>query len=338
MTTGGLLPERGPASRPDKEELQAREVLHLFDAKAVTWSAKYVPDGPLVGRLARLSAAVGRHAQPGDRVLDLGCGSGELARTLAAAGLRVAGCDISQQMLMHAVRAHAASRREGCAGWVRLAPAWRRLPFASGVFDVVVAASVLEYVAEPAVVLHECARVLRPGGVVLYTIPDLRHPVRWAEWLVQRLARAMRAPSEDGRSRWHKYRAYLRASRHRHRARWWLTVSVTASLRPVPFSADGGQPALRLMAFRRADSAVFARRVAERHEFEQAVSTADAVIDDLDVSLVVIATPHDVHEELVSRVLAIGREVWCEMLALTCAGIPRMEHITYFPAFVRRSN
>jgi ubiquinone/menaquinone biosynthesis C-methylase UbiE len=238
-------------------EVQAGEVLRLFDAKAVNWSAKYVPDGPLAGRLARLSAAVSWHAQAGDRVLDLGCGTGELARTLAAIGLRVAGCDISRQMLVRAVRAGDAGHGDGCAGWVRLAPGWQNLPFESAVFDVVVAASVLEYVAEPAAVLFECARVLRPGGVVLYTVPDLRHPVRWAEWLAQRLARVMRAPSGgDRRSRWHGYHAYLRASRQRHRARWWLTASGTAGLLPVPFPADGGQPALRLMTFRRADERV----------------------------------------------------------------------------------
>jgi predicted dehydrogenase len=73
-------------------------------------------------------------------------------------------------------------------------------------------------------------------------------------------------------------------------------------------------------------SGVSARRAAERHGFEKAVSGAAAVIDDPDVSLVVIATPHDVHEELASRALAAGRDVWCEKpLALTCAGIDEVE-------------
>jgi len=259
MTADFLPPGRGRASRYETAEPggQAGEVLHLFDAKAVTWSAKYVPDGPLVDRLARLSAAVRWHARAGDRVLDLGCGTGELARTLAASGLRVAGCDISWQMLVRAARAGGVCHGGGYAGWVWLAPGWQNLPFESATFDVVVAASVLEYVAEPAVVLRECARMLRPGGVVLYTVPDLRHPVRWAEWLAQRLAKVMRAPSgRDRRSRWHGYHAYLRASRQRHRARWWLAASMTVGLLPVPFPADGRQPTLRLMAFRRADERV----------------------------------------------------------------------------------
>ncbi len=243
------------------------QVLRLFDAKAAGWPAKYTQDGPLAGRLASLSEAVRRHAWPGDRVLDLGCGTGELAQALAAAGLRVTGCDISPQMLLRAARDPSGRGPGqpggvGRAGWVRLEPGWRSLPFASEAFDVVVAASVLEYVAEPAAVLRECARVLRPEGVLLYTVPDLRHPVRWTEWAGQRLTgglsgggRRPRWHADGRRARWDGYRAYLRASRQRHRVRWWQAASGLAGLYPVPCPTGGGRSTLRLLAFRRADQA-----------------------------------------------------------------------------------
>jgi SAM-dependent methyltransferase len=218
------------------------EVMRLFDAKAAGWPGKYGPDGPLSGRLALLSAAVGRHTQVGDRVLDLGCGTGELARRLADAGLQVTGCDISPNMLQHA----AARDGAGCPAWIRLAPDWRSLPFKPATFDLVVAASVLEYVIEPGTVLRECARVLRPGGVVLYTVPDLRHPVRWAEWGAQPLAALAR------RTPWETYRVYLRTSRQRHPHRWWLAVSAAAGLDPLPCPVPGTRSALRLLAFARA--------------------------------------------------------------------------------------
>ena len=240
---------RGGTAEPDG---RAEEVLRLFEAKAVTWPAKYAPDGPMAGRLAGLSAAVSRYAQAGDRVLDLGCGTGELTRTLAAAGLRAAGCDISRQMLLRAPRG-----RHGCAGWVQLDPGWQRLPFASSAFDVVVASSVLEYVAEPVAVLRECARVLRSGGVALYTVPDLRHPVRWAEWCAQRLAGVTREPSGDGcRSRWGEYHGYLRTSLQRHRLGWWQATSLLAGLHPVPCRPDGAPSTLRLLASRCVDESL----------------------------------------------------------------------------------
>lgn len=65
-------------------------------------------------------------------------------------------------------------------------------------------------------------------------------------------------------------------------------------------------------------SGLSARRMAERAEFEKAVSGADAVIDDPDVDVVVIATRHDSHASLAARALRAGKHVFCEKpLALT---------------------
>ncbi len=82
-------------------------------------------------------------------------------------------------------------------------------------------------------------------------------------------------------------------------------------------------PALRAAGFRRlvavtSASGLSARRAAERHGFEKAVSGASAVIADPDVDVVVIATPHDSHASLTVTALTAGRHVWCEKpLALT---------------------
>ncbi|HEX3921221.1 MAG TPA: Gfo/Idh/MocA family oxidoreductase [Streptosporangiaceae bacterium] len=89
------------------------------------------------------------------------------------------------------------------------------------------------------------------------------------------------------------------------------------------FSTGTLLPAFRAAGFARfvavaTASGLSARRAAERYGFEKAVTGADAVIDDPDVGLVVIATPHDVHADLAARALAAGRDVWCEKpLALT---------------------
>jgi SAM-dependent methyltransferase len=203
------------------------QVRTLFDAKAVGWPDKYAADGRLTGRLARLAGAAGELTAAGGELLDLGCGSGELARHLAAVGYRVTGCDIAPQMLHQA----AAADEAHAVRWIRLEPRWRTLPLAAGSLDAVVAASVLEYVQDPAAVLGECARVLRPGGVLLCTVPNLAHPVRWLEWPIGLAARAPFASGAPGRAG--QYLAYLRTSRQRRRARWWHATGRQAGLEPA---------------------------------------------------------------------------------------------------------
>lgn len=65
-------------------------------------------------------------------------------------------------------------------------------------------------------------------------------------------------------------------------------------------------------------SGLTSRRLAERAGFERAVSGASAVIDDPEVEVVVIATPHDSHAALAAQALRAGKHVFCEKpLALT---------------------
>jgi SAM-dependent methyltransferase len=215
----------------------------LFDAKAACWPAKYGPGGRLAGRLSQLARVVGELAPPGGELLDLGCGSGELARHLAASGYRVTGCDIAPTMLSQAAKADVR-----CAvRWVRLEPCWQALPFADGSLDAVVSASVLEYVPDPGAVLAECARVLRPGGVLVCTVPDVTHPVRWLEWPLRLAASTPLAATAPRRAR--QYLEYLRASRQRRRAGWWRAAARRAGLEPL--QAVNAQPRapLRLLVF-----------------------------------------------------------------------------------------
>jgi SAM-dependent methyltransferase len=225
------------------------QVRQLFEAKAPAWPAKYAPGGRLTGRLTLLAASLRRHVPAAGCVLDLGCGTGELARAAAAAGMQVTACDISDGMLRRA-----ADRDPGRAvEWVQLEPGWRDLPFRTAAFDVVVAASVLEYVHDPGAVLGECARVLRPGGVLLCTVPNLVHPLRWLEWLAAMLARspllsmALRVwPASES------YATYLRISAQRRTARGWRAVAGRHGLRQIRSPGDTAQLApLRLLALRR---------------------------------------------------------------------------------------
>jgi ubiquinone/menaquinone biosynthesis C-methylase UbiE len=107
--------------------------------------------------------------RPGERLLEVGSGSGVLCRlaapALAAGGLMV-GIDIAPDMTA-AARALAA---DGGEGWLDLrfdTGLAERLPYATASFDAVFAARLLLHVDDRAAVVHEMARVVRQGGRVV---------------------------------------------------------------------------------------------------------------------------------------------------------------------------
>lgn len=120
----------------------------------------------------------------GQRVLEVGCGSGVVVRDLATlVGPRgeVVGVDPSRGMLE---TARALARAHPLRGRMR----WRvasgaSLPFGGGRFDAALAITVLLHVADPQAVVREMARVTRPGGRVAVQDQDfgtvvVTHPDR----------------------------------------------------------------------------------------------------------------------------------------------------------------
>jgi ubiquinone/menaquinone biosynthesis C-methylase UbiE len=102
----------------------------------------------------------------GGRILDLGCGTGQLAARLAKlrAGARIVGCDFSIGMLRRAsARSPAAHFVQGDAG---------RLPFADRTFDAIVSTEAFHWFPDQAGALAECFRVLRPGGRLLLAVTN----------------------------------------------------------------------------------------------------------------------------------------------------------------------
>ena len=99
---------------------------------------------------------------PSDRILDLGCGTGIVARLLRerlGGAARVSGLDISAPMIAKArALAPEIDWHEGTA---------MKLPFADGSFDLVLCQQMLQFVPDPLVALHEVRRVLVPGGRLL---------------------------------------------------------------------------------------------------------------------------------------------------------------------------
>lgn len=117
----------------------------------------------------------------GKRVLDVGCGDGDLAVELARRGATVVGLDASPAMIA-AARERAARAAAPVTFAIGTADA---LPFDAGSFDAVVAVTILCFVADGAPAFAEAARVLRPGGV--FVIGELG---RWSSWAAMRRIRA----------------------------------------------------------------------------------------------------------------------------------------------------
>lgn len=98
------------------------------------------------------------------RVLDVGCGTGELLRRVRAnvPDAVLAGLDPVPEML-DVAREKLSGRDDLRVGYAD------RLPWNAGTFDVVVSCNMFHYISEPLTALREMARVLRPTGALVLT-------------------------------------------------------------------------------------------------------------------------------------------------------------------------
>ncbi|HLZ95141.1 MAG TPA: class I SAM-dependent methyltransferase [Candidatus Dormibacteraeota bacterium] len=137
-----------------------------FDYESKRWGSAPLAPRPRFMNGLKLRYLLEDLAPVTGKVLDVGCGAGQVAKAVKSArpDLAVFGCDISRSAL-----ALAASPDTAGVDF-RLATA-ERLPFADGELDFVWIFDVLEHVESPEVVLHEVARVLKPGAGFHIVLP-----------------------------------------------------------------------------------------------------------------------------------------------------------------------
>lgn len=123
--------------------------------------------------------------EPRGRLLDLGCGTGLLTEYFRRAGFEAWGIDIDEAVVREAVRAR--PRCDFQVGSVE------RLPYGDQTFRVVFSCSTLQYVAHERA-LSEVARVLAPGGKVVFVENLRRHPLMRLYRLLFRLSGRRHGP------------------------------------------------------------------------------------------------------------------------------------------------
>ncbi len=101
--------------------------------------------------------------QPGERILDAGCGTGRHFYTMLNAGSSIVGTDFAAGMLRLAAEKYPEV-------WLVRADLQRPLPFLSGSFDVVLCSLVGEHLAQLAPFFREMHRLLRAGGRLLFSV------------------------------------------------------------------------------------------------------------------------------------------------------------------------
>jgi demethylmenaquinone methyltransferase/2-methoxy-6-polyprenyl-1,4-benzoquinol methylase len=138
-------------------ERKAQAVEEMFD--------RIAPRYELVNRVMTLGLDSGwrrravreLHLEPGDRVVDLGCGTGDLCRVLGKAGLRAVGVDMAAGMLAKAHTSAPLVRADAL-----------QLPLADASIDGAISGFALRNVVDIAACFREAARVIRPGGRAVF--------------------------------------------------------------------------------------------------------------------------------------------------------------------------
>jgi 2-polyprenyl-3-methyl-5-hydroxy-6-metoxy-1,4-benzoquinol methylase len=121
-------------------------------------------------RWARRVKMLTCHLREGMEVLELGCGTGYFTREIAKTGARLTAIDISPELIE--IARHELKDVPGVAFSIQNA---YEMNFADERFEAVVGSSILHHL-DVASALGECFRVLKPGGTISFTEPNMLNP------------------------------------------------------------------------------------------------------------------------------------------------------------------
>jgi len=157
------------------------------------------------GKLNMIDQLIRPHLKAGSRILEIGCGAGNLLLQASVRGSYPVALDLAMPSLTF-VRSRLREARSGPEapnGFACTQAIGELLPLVDGSFDCVLLSEVIEHLEVPQVSIREASRVLRPGGRLLVTTPNYRSLWPIMEWSVDLMNMAPKMAGEQHISRFH---------------------------------------------------------------------------------------------------------------------------------------
>ncbi len=168
--------------RIESETSKVSGGIEFHDGIAAEWSDGYV-GGSFKRRHDVILKLIDQHVVSGENWLDLGCGSGVFSQELVNRGAAVVAVDGSSEMLKHARSIFGSEKLRWLQSDVQSIS-----QLSDRTFDGVFCSSVVEYLDRPEAALAEAARLLRPNGKLIVSLPPTMSVVRWGQKLIRAIS------------------------------------------------------------------------------------------------------------------------------------------------------
>ena len=189
----------------------SNEVSTFFDNEAAHWSDRYAEDPRFERRFHKITRLIEKVTTVPGRALDIGCGSGVFSRFLVGKSWDVTGIDISDDMIEAAknyelrITNYESNRKIDFQN-----SSFESFQEVPNSFDLILSLSMLEYVEDDEAALDKAISLLKPGGILLLSVPNRKGLLRIAESLIYGIRTVTKGKLFAGRGNYlaHQKRQY----------------------------------------------------------------------------------------------------------------------------------